>query len=263
MSVKLTVCLPGIRAYEWDRVYLSLKESMGRHSFELIIVGPTPPPPSLNNLPEIRYIPEYGSPSRCVQIAALAAEGDLYTFISDDGILRPNSMEKAIDAFDCTLMVMRYTEGHNFSGGLHSQPNDYWTAWFHADLRKECLRGYYTSPVWMMKTSDFIDMGGLDCRFEHVNMCCLDLSFRVQRSGGEIKLSPDFIMDCEWSSHKRCIVVDAYHENDKPLFDSLCDSSEDPFKERVHIDYNNWMDASPVWERRFNVAEASDDYRYK
>lgn len=263
LAVDITICLPGIRVEGWPRVYDSIKSSVGNHSFELIIVGPYAPYDSLLQEAEISYIQDYGCPSRCLQIASLTSQGDLYTFISDDGILRENSLAKAIDNFDSDIMTMRYTEGINFSGGIHSQPNEYWTAWHHADLQKECLKNYRLAPVWMMETSKFRDLGGVDCRFEHVNVCCHDLAFRIQRAGGNVQLSPDFIMDCDWSSHKKCAVVDAYFENDKPLFDSLCDSIADPFCDRLHIDYNNWLNVPPVWPRRFNVNELNNDYRYR
>lgn len=263
MAVDITICLPGIRIENWPRLYDSIHRSIGHYSFELIIVGPYAPSLEMSTQPYIKYIQDFGCPSRCVQIASMASQGELFTFVSDDGVLRPHALDRAIEHFDSEMMVMRYTEGINFSGGIHSQPNEYWTAWHHADLQKECLRDYLIAPVWMMKTDKFRHLGGLDCRFEHVNVCCHDLAFRIQRSGGSLQLSPDFIMDCDWSSHKRCAVVDAYFENDKPLFDSLWESSPDPFSHRLHIDYNNWLSVPPVWPRRFNVNELNNDYRYR
>ena len=263
MAVDITICLPGIRVDAWPKMYESIKTSVSSHSFEFIIVGPYAPPDLLLQQDEISYIQDYGCPSLCVQIASLASNGRLFTFVSDDGILRQDSLSQAIDSFSSEIMNMRYSEGINFSGGLHSHPDEYWTAWYHADLQKECLKGYNLAPVWMMETSKFKELGGLDCRFEHVNVCCHDLAFRIQRAGGTVQLSPDFIMDCDWSSHKKCVVVDAYFENDKPLFDSLCESSPDPFSNRLHIDYNNWLSVPPVWPRRFNVNELNNDYRYR
>jgi len=258
----VTVCLPGVRVEAWVPLYESIKWSANNCSFELIIVGPHPPPPVLSQEPNIKYIQDYGCPSRCVQIASLASRGKLFTFVSDDGVLRPSSLEGAVKSFDTEMMVMRYTEGINREGGIHSQPDEYWSAWYHADLQKECLRGYLIAPVWMMETSRFKYLGGLDCRFEHINVCCQDLAFRIQANGGKLKLSPDFVMDCDWSSRGSCSVVDAYVENDKPLLDSICDSSKNPFENRMRIDYNNWLASPPLWPRRFAANELNNDYRY-
>ena len=101
------------------------------------------------------------------------------------------------------------------------------------------------------------ELGGIDCRFEHVNMNCNDLAFRVQTNGGVIYASPDIVItqtNIPTKNNDRTPVEDAYHENDYPLFHSIY-SQPSGAKNRIKIDYDNWRQASPVWERRFDKTE--------
>ena len=85
------------------------------------------------------------------------------------------------------------------------------------------------------------EVGGIDCRFEHVNMNCNDLAFRIQAAGGKIYPSPDIVIKQtnistkNESVHRLPIgmtikktpkeglpaIERAYHENDYPLFYNL------------------------------------------
>ena len=107
----------------------------------------------------------------------------------------------------------------------------------------------------MLQTEYFRELGGFDCRFENINMCCHDLSFRIQHNGGQLLLPPKHIMWNEWSSEHGGIIVDSYFEHDFPLFKNMYEQ-EDLLNHRSKLDYYNWMyNASPVWERRFNQPE--------
>lgn len=65
----LSIVLPGIRKEHWPDFYQSIFKSIGKYSFELIIVGPHKPDDFLLKENEnISWIEDYGSPVRCQNI---------------------------------------------------------------------------------------------------------------------------------------------------------------------------------------------------
>ena len=170
---------------------------------------------------------------------------------SDDGLFTPNSIERCIDLHNTLphkdVVGIRYTEGRNY-GGVPMHP-DYWLAHHHPPLRVVPPH-YKIFIVGMFKLAYFRELGGWDCRFEHLNMNCHDLAFRVQRDGGIIHLSPDIVCDHDWNPNEgdHIAVQEAYDQNDLGLFQQLHSTDQ---TQRIHIDYNNWKESPKVWKRRF------------
>jgi len=247
----LSIVLPGIRRQNWEALYNSAYEAAPDLDWEMIIVGPGHYPEFMRGKPNFRFISDWGPPARCAQIGVLAAEGVYMTWASDDGVFIPLGLQKAWEVLDNKAfedgVIMRYREGGN------SQTGEYWNAWTHADLRLPGVKNHYKiAPVAMYETEFFMCMGGWDCRFEHLNMCCHDLAFRVQNVGGRFYESPIEILDCTWDVHceEYQPVRRAYLETDLPLWNQMY-GEKDP--ERKEIDYNNWLDCYPVWEKRFGA----------
>ena len=184
--MKLSIILPAIRVQNWKSLYETACTAVGKYAddFEMILVGPTPPLAS-DIFPEnFIWIEDWGAPARCAQKGAAEARGEYMTWGSDDGVFLGNSLEESVDVLEGkkrnTVLTMRYAEGGNSPGP------EYWIAHTHADLRLPGIPSdYRIAPVGMYTTSYFKELGGWDCRFEHLNMCCHDLAFRVQNDGGE------------------------------------------------------------------------------
>ena len=175
------------------------------------------------------------------------------TWASDDGVFIEDSLDKCVSIMDegtnKDAVIIRYREGGN------SPPDDYFRAHHHEDLRLPGVpESYKIAPVGMYNTSMFIELGGWDCRFEHLNMCCHDLAFRFQNMGGNFHISPTDVLDCTWDVHceEWQPVGEAYRENDSILWKEMY--SQDQSK-RVNIDYNNWIQAPAIWRRRFKIGE--------
>ena len=187
MKYDLSVCLPGYRAKNWDAFFMSVERSIAPYNFELIIVGPTEPSENLKQKENVKYFKDFGSPARCLQIASTLAEGKYMTWSSDDGYFLPGSLAQCIQFFEEKMqrndgMAIKYAEGTNFSG--QCPPDVYFTAWHHDDLKLEGIpKDYNIAPVGMYNLEHFREMGGLDCRWEHANFNCIDLSFRIQNAG--------------------------------------------------------------------------------
>lgn len=264
--IDLTICIPTIRIQNWAQLLVSLEGSVSRHNHEVILVGPRYDN-CADGLHNVRYIKDYGHPARCFQIGSLLAEGRYLTWGSDDGLYDLNALSDCIDLMDkdrakCdaqgpnghdmpAVMTIQYTEGYGRSG--QPQPKEYWTAHHHADQRLPGIpTSYKIAPVALMKTQDWLHMGGFDCKFEHINMCTHDLMFRMQHRGYRIIMSPGVVLRCDWNPNQgdHVPVMDAYHQNDLPYFQSIYNQA-DALEYRSILNIYNYKDRSDrVWQRR-------------
>jgi hypothetical protein len=256
----VSIISPAIRKEKWMDFYLGMAQAIGKYSFEWILTGPIEPDKELLNKPNVKHVKDYGHPTRCTQIASIVAEGELLGWESDDGIFIENGLELAVDMWyqsgnPKNQVILKYLEGpHPNMPDMTASGLGYWHAWFHDGLKFAGIpKHYMCAGLGMLQTEYFRKLGGFDCRFENINMCCHDLSFRIQHDGGQLLLPPKHIMWNEWSSENGGIIVDAYNEQDFPLFKRLYNQS-DILTHRIYLDYNNWMyNSSPVWARRFDL----------
>lgn len=252
MKYDLSISLPSIRTQNVIHVYNSIKESItNKYTFELIIVGPIFPK-SLQNISNVKFILDYGAPSRCVQLASLISEGNLFTWTCDDGLYHKNTLAECIDVLYSVDkkdgIIAKYTEGPNPSNLMFTE--DYYKPWTHEDQQLPGIpKDYKAAPVGIYYLENFYRLGGLDCRFWHINMNVHDLAFRVQKNGGILHFSPNMVCHYDHDNylpiHKPMEL--AHFENDMPLFLDIYDK---PFSlDRIKIDLDNWKDSPNVWLR--------------
>ena len=236
MKYDLSICMPAYRTDRWESLYESAKEAVGPYTWEMVLVGPNDPPPSLAKKTNFKFFKDYGTPSRCGQIATMLSEGELMVHGSDDGTYIKDSLRECI--------AMHKDLGHkDFS---------YWKAWTHPDLRLPGVpKDAFIGLVTMHNLEYFRSLGGWDCRFEHLNMNLHDLHLRAQRDGAKFYYSPGIVLGCEWSWNwpDSAPIQAAYKENDAPLFTHMYSQ---PREGSVEIDYFNWIKSDSVWKRRFN-----------
>ena len=250
----ISICLPGYRTQFWKRLYDSAKEAVGEYSWEMIIVGPNPPPEELESKSNFKFFKDYGSPARCAQIATVLAEGELMMHASDDGYFMKDSIKECIEMHEelsfKDLVIARLTEGENHSG--KEFPDAYWTVGYHADLRimPGINNDWFITLLSVHKLDYYRQLGGLDCRFEHINLNLHDFAFRAQHDGAQVHYSPSLVLNCDWSYKwsDHGPVQQAYEENDGHLFRRLYWHPRHP---RKKIDYNNWTKSPAVLKRRF------------
>jgi hypothetical protein len=149
-----------------------------------------------------------------------------------------------------------YSEGQNFTGTQHIDLN-YWTTAYHSSFKVPGVnQEWKIFGAFMVKLKTWKKFGGLDCRFEHVNMNTHDFSFAIQNNGGRIINSPCRVYMANWSpwpteeSLKGPIQL-AWEQNDEQLFKNLY-SNPNYINER-NIDINNWKNSPSVWPRRFKI----------
>ena len=110
----------------------------------------------------------------------------------------------------------------------------------------------------MINTNYYRQLGGLDCRYEHINMNVHDLGFRAQRNGSVVYYSPKIIMRCVWDPNRNAQnspIIAAFVYNDRPLFQYDYCSPDVVNVRSICIDYDNWRGNHSVWPRRFGVIE--------
>ena len=71
---------------KWASLYQSVLGSIGENSFEMVFVGPCEVPQEFKKIQNCKFVLDYGTPTRCTQIGALHCTGELFTWVSDDGL---------------------------------------------------------------------------------------------------------------------------------------------------------------------------------
>lgn len=253
--IDLSVFMPAIRVPNWLKMYESLLASCKKYSFELVLVGPFDLPEELKQYENIKIYKDFGSPSRCAQLASFKCDGKLIYHCVDDAIFLEDSIDLAMDfyynnCFKKDVINMRFREGPNYSG--QSMPKEYWNAWHHESLRLAGIPNHFKISLHhLMNTEYFKDIGGYDCAFEYQNFNLHDLMFRIQNDGGRIYDSPTDVTTCDHGQLDHKEIEMAYHESDFPLFRKLY-SDPNILISRAKIDLNNWLQQSPLWHRRFD-----------
>lgn len=245
--MKLSIIIPSIRTENWPKMLAEISRSVNGLDYEVIIVGPK----NIDGLTGYTFVQEFGSPTRAIQIGAIAATGQLICWLSDDGDIYINSLREAVESFvDRTniytiydMMCLRYTENNE------PRPDDYWVCGYHADLRLDGInRNSLFASVGLLYMSWFKRLGGFDCQFNHCNMSCIDFSLRLQRAGGKVTLSPSFIGNFKWvrgDQGDHLCIHNSELNHDIPRFKSIYSKRPD----KIVFDYNNWIFSNPVWDR--------------
>jgi hypothetical protein len=257
MTYDVSIIMPAIRTPNWDKMYETIKQSCKKYSFELVMCGPFPLTKNLQKQKNVRMIIDNGSPSRCAQIAAINANGNLLAHLVDDALFVENSLDQSVELYNtlCNkkdVINLRYTEGVNFN--TKPMPPNYWQASYHAPLRQPAVpHDFKISCHHLIDSQYFKELGGYDCSYEYQNLNLHDLMFRVQYDGGKIYDSPNIVTNCDYDpfgqvDHKP--IESAFNDHDFPLFNKMYSKKEN-LSQRIKIPLNNWQNSEKVWKRRF------------
>ncbi len=249
----LSILIPGIRTEHWETVWEHTKAACDKHSYEVIFSGPYPLPPSLQKEKHIKYIKNFGSPTRSLHLSTLISEGRFFTWLSDDCHLYPESISKSVDLLlsknpKKDIICMRYTEGPNHSGREFNE--SYWVAGTHPDLHAPGVNREWKIPIVMLlELERYKELGGFDHGYHHLNMNLHDFAFRAQRDGTMGHPSPTQVQNCDFEVNRTVEsspIIAAFWTNDRPLFWEQYKDNSRP----IVIDGENWRESSPIWELR-------------
>ena len=245
----VSVVVPGYRYWEWKKVLDSTRSSLGEISFETIIVGPDNKSGIIDE--SVTFIKDYGSPARCLQMGANIAKGKYLTWACDDGVFIEGALSRAIDRLE-EVNDPKFVLGLNYYEGGDPRIEDFFRPRYHADQQMPGIKEEYrSSPMFICSTEYFKFLGGLDCRFEHVNFNIHDFMFRVHNDGGKVEIFMEPSLDIAWDVHAPDYVPvrEAYRHTVIPLYQKMY--SEDQ-SSRKSIDFDNWKSSPEVWDKRFN-----------
>jgi hypothetical protein len=258
--MKISLIIPTIHPDRLLELYKNFINSCKKHQCELIAVGPYFPPQEMVGIANFKFIRDFGSPSRCLQIASLIAEGEFITWCPDDVKMGEDALDKCIEYFEANLtendgMNLTYSEGENFAG-TQSEEESYWIAHTHPDLRLAGIKDTWrTAALFLYKTKTFHQMGGLDCQFEHINLNAHDLAFAVQGRHGKIVNSPCKVFAVNWNPNpyreEYIPILSCYHQNDSPRMKHLYSNPNAATDRDIKLD--NWKNQPALWPRRFKV----------
>lgn len=253
LKCDLTIIIPGIRPTSWLKMFNDIKKSVGTYTFELICIGPKfPTAGEFDDIKNFRFIRDFGTPSRCFQLAAQFALGKYICLLPDDGIIEPDGLKNCLDFMadkpSLDGMTLKYSEGVGYTG-TQDKDDTYWIGRTHPDQHCAGVKaGWKIAPAFLYNRDTFLNLGGLDCRFEHINFNTHDLAYRIQSFGGKIHNSPGKVFSADHNPSGSEVAA-AHWENDLPLFTRIYADAD--ISGRIFIDYNNWTKADAYWKRKY------------
>lgn len=254
--IDLSIFLPAIRTTYWDKFYDSIVLSCKKYKWELVLCGPFPLTSYLQTKDNVKMVQDFGSPSRCAQLASFQCEGELLYHCVDDAMFFPDAIDKAIDLYKTlnnkkAIINMKYREGQNFSGDTMRE--SYWIAYGHDGLRLPGIPSYYRISLHhLLDASYFRELGGYECSYEYQNFNLHSFIFRAQHDGAIVYNSPIDVTTCDHQQKDHRVIEEAHNQNDYPLFLKTY-SNSNVLKEMPKIDINNWTQQPSIWTRRFKT----------
>ena len=250
--MKVSIFLPTIRTHLLEKWYETLEASCSRHDFEVVFCGPFDIPESLASKNNVKFIKDFGNPTRSAQRAAIECTGEFIYHTVDDVIFYPNCLSDELDKIQSDdIIAMRYIEGADYSGS--DLPDSYWYA-----SPSDYADWPGVSSSWgigihfLTSKSNFLRFGGFDCRFEYLVHSTHDLLFRMQKTNEfNYKLSEGVASSADWqpeTTGDHAPIHFAQLTHDAGLFQSMWFNGNDNLK----INESNWQAQPSVWNRRFN-----------
>ena len=263
MKPYLSIILPSIRPERLVGLYESILKSTKR-SFELVICGPYALPDELQELKNVKYIKDFGSPTRASQLAANFCEGEVVTWIADDALLIEGALDACLDEFEGmwlegerpkaggNVLVAKYYEGQ--MGSLDREtlhPDKYFKVCGSPADTPSVSEDWWLFNIAFMKLDHFRELGGWDCAFEGTWCAHTDLAIRAQIIGCTIKMAQIPLMRCDHmpgGSGDHMPIFECQPKHDEPI---LRERYWDNSSVRL-IKLDNWRSSPPIWSRRFN-----------
>lgn len=251
-NYKLSVIVPSIHPEALESLYEQTCRSVKKHSFEFIVSSPYALPSSLQKVPNVKCVKSFGSPAKSLALAHQISEGEFFTWIADDAAVKEDGLDECLDLllskrpYD-DIISIRYRESVGRS--LQSEfPLDYFRTHYHADLRQPAIPDMNFALVMMLSQELYNKMGGIDCRYMHLNMQIIKFSIEAQiQNGSQLHLSPCEVMNCGFTDGRtvdNSPVIRAFWENDRGLFyDEYKDANVRP----KNPDINDWRKEETVW----------------
>ena len=257
MIPQISLIIPGIRPEMYQGVYDSFLQCW-HGTFEIIFVCPHKPVPMKTvKRGEVRFIEDYGCPSRALQLGWLSAKAEWVSFGTDDATYSPDVMNKAWKILHSnefnykTFVTCPYTESDHWSKWMLTP--FYYMAGFHAGVRHWNIPLNTTLYMYGLISKQLMtEIGGFDTKYESMALTYVDLSLRMRFHGCKGIIGKDKICHCVWQNKEQSDHSPVHHacvDHDIPLLRGIYFDRK--FKPQVKIDVNNWQNVAARWPRRF------------
>lgn len=255
--MKLSVLVPSIRKENLPKLYNSVKSSFSG-DFEFVVIGPYGFPDEMKELPNIKWIEDWGSPIRAQQRGLTEAIGEYISWAADDGEYLPSALDtafKLVDNEDYKTVIMgKYQEGERHDN--HMEEDKYYILNNHHGSQAVFL----PDNCWMLNCGILskkilLELGGWDAKEFNVCPCAYnDLAVRLQKYGCKFIIQQELMFKCthtpgETGDHGPIHKAQVYL--DEPKFKFIW--SHPYYSKRLAIDINNWKQAPEKWELRFGA----------
>ncbi len=262
-QIDLSFICSGVRVEKWRALLDSFFQMDSSLTMEAVCLGPYKPPAEVTNDSRISFILDEGAPIRGIQRGVLAAKGSYVMWCSDDCIFMHGAQDmiwNMINGQDRKTVVLgKYTEGE----GRSKRGKKNWKMILHDSYYaiNTCMHtaSLYIPNHWLIGNNTYIDrsyfmeLGGLDCRFEGVVLATTDWAIRAQRDGAKFILAQIKELECPLEGANEGAhgaIYNSFWENDLPLYQAI---HRDPNSvNRIKIDFDNWKDTPEVWRRRIS-----------
>lgn len=252
MNPVLSLIMPAIRKHKWRALYDSIVGSWSS-TFELILIGPYEPDVDVMSLPGVKYVKDWGSPTRAQHLGFLNSSGDYIGFALDDGLFVPGSLDSLFLRLNAprTAVTGMFYEG---AEAPFMAQEGYYYLRYHPVFNGLVIPHHYlhmTGPYFIDR-AHVEAIGGWDCRFETLGISYVDFAVRLQNSGIRVNLVNGVVVKFEHmpgDSGDHAPMYHAHDDNDIPLFKKLY-ATEDGLK-RTKVEPDNWKQSPAKWVRRF------------
>ncbi len=258
MSYDISIVISSIRVNLLEDLYASISTSF-HGSWELVIVGPYDISEELMNKGNVKYIKDFGSPTRCWNIGVLNSAGNYIHLSCDDATYYPNVLDECFSSLDKDnykyMVLTKYLEGDSEDGNEHMKKDAYYHLKEHALIRNIIERmgkDYLLLNNFIISKKLLLELGVLDCEYEAFSMALVDFSIRTFNYGAEIVIHPNpvFKVTFLWGdAGDHGPVNKAHNDHDIPLFFTTY-AYHHNFN-RTKVDINNWEKSPEKWQRRF------------
>lgn len=254
--IKLSVLVPGIRPYNWEKLYNSVKSAFSGE-FEVIFVGPCDLPLELNQYDNVSLYKCMRSPIASQQIALIESKGEFISWAADDGVYLPGSLDIAVNSLEnepyTTIVTARYLEGNDPNGNMSE--DWYYDLYNHESMQlpgvpQKCKM----LNCGVISRSLLIQLGGWDAySFQVCPLAYTDFAIRAHRFGSKFILQKEVMFSC---SHLPGTMGDhspihfTQLEKDQPMFSGIY-SVPSTYLTRQNIPLDNWKKSEEVWSPRF------------
>jgi len=244
-KIDLSIIIPAIRTKEWFRLYRSVEQNCTKYNFEIIFVGPYNLPEELQQYTNVKYIRDWGSPARCMNIGASVAEGKYVTWGADDGVII-NEIAPCLDILNDaegkTVVVTKYLEAHD-----NIQDDSYYFLSNAYPPLPHMQNEQLIFNIAFMHLSSYLDLGGCDAIFDVSCMCLADLAVRAHNAKLPTVFYKTPTWKFDWAPGGEHIPIEKAQAKDWKTFSQVHLDTN-----RINIPFNNWKNSPKIWKERFH-----------